>query len=84
MFFNFWRILAYFRKNCFCSRSLSNFKPGTKITLDFCPRLIFTTHQPLLTKSKKTLLYSFVLQECLFILNNFLDFKHDNNVYKIQ
>ncbi|MBO6346792.1 hypothetical protein EY696_11050 [Enterococcus faecalis] len=41
MFFNFGRILAYFRRSCFCSRRLSIFKPGTKIQSDFCPRLIF-------------------------------------------
>ncbi|PUA23506.1 hypothetical protein AR682_09015 [Enterococcus faecalis] len=42
MFFNFWRISAYFRRSCFCSRRLSIFKPGTKIQSDFCPRLFFT------------------------------------------
>ncbi|EGO9277881.1 hypothetical protein DSM24_03755 [Enterococcus faecalis] len=42
MFFNFWRISAYFRRICFCSRRLSAFKPRTKIQSDFCPRLFFT------------------------------------------
>ncbi|EQA3579146.1 hypothetical protein ACX1Q2_002692 [Enterococcus faecalis] len=40
MFFNFWRISAYFRRSCFCFRRLSIFKPGTKIQSDFCPRLL--------------------------------------------
>ncbi|EGO8791340.1 hypothetical protein FKY76_02005 [Enterococcus faecalis] len=40
MFYNFWRISAYFRRSCFCSRRLSIFKPGTKIQSDFCPRLV--------------------------------------------
>ncbi|RXK52758.1 hypothetical protein EPB68_13190 [Enterococcus faecalis] len=40
MFYNFWRISAYFRRSCFCSRRLS-IKPGTKIQSDFCPRLFF-------------------------------------------
>ncbi|EGO8793596.1 MULTISPECIES: hypothetical protein [Enterococcus] len=39
MFYNFWRISAYFRRSWFCSRRLSIFKPGTKIQSDFCPRL---------------------------------------------
>ncbi|EGO8510988.1 hypothetical protein D2A77_11850 [Enterococcus faecalis] len=42
LFFNFWRISAYFRRSCFCSRRLSAFKPRTKIQSDFCPRLFFT------------------------------------------
>ncbi|AZV34392.1 hypothetical protein CVT43_08640 [Enterococcus faecalis OG1RF] len=42
MFFNFWRISAYFRRSCFCFRRLSIFKPGTKIQSDFCPRFFFT------------------------------------------
>ncbi|EJV01012.1 hypothetical protein HMPREF1330_00323 [Enterococcus faecalis ERV129] len=41
MFYNFWRISAYFRRSWFCSRRLSIFKPGTKIQSDFCPRLFF-------------------------------------------
>ncbi|WP_115240646.1 hypothetical protein [Enterococcus faecalis] len=40
MFFNFWRISAYFRRSCFCFRRLSIFKPGTKIQSDFCPRFL--------------------------------------------
>ncbi|EJV00809.1 hypothetical protein HMPREF1330_00435 [Enterococcus faecalis ERV129] len=40
MFYNFWRISAYCRRSCFCSRRLSIFKPGTKIQSDFCPRLL--------------------------------------------
>ncbi|EGO9442525.1 hypothetical protein DSH76_14735, partial [Enterococcus faecalis] len=28
MFFNFWRIPAYFRRSCFCSRRLSVFERG--------------------------------------------------------
>ncbi|MBO6402132.1 hypothetical protein EY668_00895, partial [Enterococcus faecalis] len=39
MFFNFWRISAYFRRSCFCSRRLSVFERGTKIQSDFCPTL---------------------------------------------
>ncbi|PQC61745.1 hypothetical protein CUN05_13055, partial [Enterococcus faecalis] len=35
MFFNFWRISAYFRRGCFCSRRLSVFERGTKIQSDF-------------------------------------------------
>ncbi|EGO8940146.1 hypothetical protein CUS56_05315 [Enterococcus faecalis] len=42
MLFNFWRISAYFRRSWFCSRRLSGFEPGTKIFLDFCPRLTFS------------------------------------------
>ncbi|EGO8404027.1 hypothetical protein EWX79_05615 [Enterococcus faecalis] len=42
MFFNFWRISAYFRRSCFCSRRLSAFKPRKKIQNDFFPRLFFT------------------------------------------
>ncbi|EGO8418935.1 hypothetical protein EL472_05540 [Enterococcus faecalis] len=41
MFFNFWRISAYFRRSCFCPRRLSIFKPGPKIQSDFWPRLCF-------------------------------------------
>ncbi|PQF28811.1 hypothetical protein CUS84_03065, partial [Enterococcus faecalis] len=33
---------AYFRRSWFCSRRLSGFEPGTKIFLDFCPRLTFS------------------------------------------
>ncbi|OXM11960.1 hypothetical protein CEF12_08130 [Enterococcus faecalis] len=40
MFFNFGRILAYFRRSCFCSRRLSIFKPGTKIQSDFVQVLV--------------------------------------------
>ncbi|AUC58509.1 hypothetical protein DVY91_00310 [Enterococcus faecalis] len=39
MFFNFWRISAYFRRSCFCSRRLLVFERGTKIQSDFCPTL---------------------------------------------
>ncbi|MUN83038.1 hypothetical protein EZ054_09170 [Enterococcus faecalis] len=39
MFFNFWRISAYFRRSCFCSRRLSVFEHGAKIQSDFCPTL---------------------------------------------
>ncbi|PQG55546.1 hypothetical protein CUS79_06045 [Enterococcus faecalis] len=39
MFYNFWRISAYFRRSCFCSRRLSVFERGTKIQSDFCPTL---------------------------------------------
>ncbi|ASE66104.1 hypothetical protein CUS33_00175 [Enterococcus faecalis] len=39
MFFNFWRIPAYFRRSCFCSRRLSVFERGAKIQSDFCPTL---------------------------------------------
>ncbi|EGO8990300.1 hypothetical protein D3I14_11260, partial [Enterococcus faecalis] len=28
MFYNFWRISAYFRRSCFCSRRLSVFERG--------------------------------------------------------
>ncbi|HAJ23071.1 MAG TPA: hypothetical protein DCL85_00070 [Enterococcus faecalis] len=41
MFFNFWRISAYFRRSCFCSRRLSVFERGAKIQSDFCPMLFF-------------------------------------------
>nr|WP_270293824.1 hypothetical protein [Enterococcus faecalis] len=41
MFFNFWRISAYFRRGCICSRRLSVFERGTKIQSDFCPTLLF-------------------------------------------
>ncbi|EPI24879.1 hypothetical protein D354_00671 [Enterococcus faecalis] len=39
MFFNFWRISAYFRRSWFCSRRLSVFERGAKIQSDFCPTL---------------------------------------------
>nr|WP_086281196.1 hypothetical protein [Enterococcus faecalis] len=39
MFCNFWRISAYFRRSCFCSRRLSVFERGAKIQSDFCPTL---------------------------------------------
>ncbi|EGO8363309.1 hypothetical protein DXT35_11165 [Enterococcus faecalis] len=45
MFFNFWRISAYFRRGCFCSRRLSVFERGTKIQSDFCPTLLFLFFQ---------------------------------------
>ncbi|EFU10985.1 hypothetical protein HMPREF9517_02400 [Enterococcus faecalis TX1341] len=38
MFFNFWRISAYFRRSCFCSRRLSVFERGAKIQVIFVPR----------------------------------------------
>ncbi|EGO8520133.1 hypothetical protein EZ053_09725 [Enterococcus faecalis] len=41
MFYNFWRISAYFRRSCFCSRRLSFFERGAKIQSDFCPMLFF-------------------------------------------
>ncbi|MBO1081876.1 hypothetical protein FQT01_14730 [Enterococcus faecalis] len=41
MFFNFWRISAYFRRSCFCSRRLLVFERGTKIQSDFCSTLFF-------------------------------------------
>ncbi|EPI31601.1 hypothetical protein D349_01164 [Enterococcus faecalis UP2S-6] len=41
MFFNFWRISAYFRRSWFCSRRLSGFAREAKIQSDFCP-----THRP--------------------------------------
>ncbi|EGO9138250.1 hypothetical protein DZ772_09350 [Enterococcus faecalis] len=39
MFFNFWRISAYFRRSCFCSRRLLVFERGAKIQSDFCSTL---------------------------------------------
>ncbi|MCU7701526.1 hypothetical protein ODV97_19085 [Enterococcus gallinarum] len=42
MFFNFWRISAYFRRSCFCSRRLSVFERGAKIQSDFCPTRIYS------------------------------------------
>ncbi|EGO8418680.1 hypothetical protein DVY91_02400 [Enterococcus faecalis] len=42
MFFNFWRILAYFRRSCFCSRRLLVFERGAKIQSDFCPTLLYS------------------------------------------
>ncbi|MUN82626.1 hypothetical protein EZ054_06935 [Enterococcus faecalis] len=39
MFFNFWRISAYFRRSCFCSRRLLVFERRAKIQSDFCPTL---------------------------------------------
>ncbi|EGO8635411.1 hypothetical protein CUN22_03820 [Enterococcus faecalis] len=50
MFYNFWRISAYFRRSCFCSRRLSIFKPGTKIQSDFCPRLFWYLERIVLHK----------------------------------
>ncbi|EPH70474.1 hypothetical protein D930_00430 [Enterococcus faecalis KI-6-1-110608-1] len=41
MIFDFWRISAYFRRSCFCSRRLSVFERGAKIQSDFCPTLLF-------------------------------------------
>ncbi|EGO8866128.1 hypothetical protein DBN64_07605 [Enterococcus faecalis] len=41
LFYNFWRISAYFRRSCFCSRRLSVFERGAKIQSDFCPMLFF-------------------------------------------
>ncbi|MBO6453756.1 hypothetical protein EY653_07610 [Enterococcus faecalis] len=41
MFCNFWRISAYFRRSCFCSRRLSVFERGAKIQSDFCPTRSF-------------------------------------------
>ncbi|MBO6428620.1 hypothetical protein EY661_10400, partial [Enterococcus faecalis] len=52
MFFNFWRISAYFRRSCFCFRRLSIFKPGTKIQSDFCPRFFFYKKIPIFRKKK--------------------------------
>ncbi|EGO8504835.1 hypothetical protein DBN64_02300 [Enterococcus faecalis] len=46
MFFNFWRISAYFRRSCFCSHRLSVFERGAKIQSDFCPTLLFITEKP--------------------------------------
>nr|WP_080008780.1 hypothetical protein [Enterococcus faecalis] len=40
MFFNFWRISAYFRRSCFCSRRLLVFERGAKIQSDFCSTLL--------------------------------------------
>ncbi|RXK57408.1 hypothetical protein EPB68_08855 [Enterococcus faecalis] len=41
MFYNFWRISAYFRRSCFCSRRLSVFEREAKIQSDFCTTLYF-------------------------------------------
>ncbi|RXK57458.1 hypothetical protein EPB68_08555 [Enterococcus faecalis] len=41
MFYNFWRISAYFRRSCFCSRRLSVFEREVKIQSDFYPTPIF-------------------------------------------
>ncbi|EGO8793808.1 hypothetical protein DVY35_00620 [Enterococcus faecalis] len=57
MFFNFWRISAYFRRSCFCSRRLSVFEHGAKIQSDFCPTLfllIFFKLQKTPKGSRKT------------------------------
>ncbi|EGO9001893.1 hypothetical protein D2A91_07750 [Enterococcus faecalis] len=44
MFCNFWRISAYFRRSCFCSRRLSVFERGAKIQSDFCPTLFYFSY----------------------------------------
>ncbi|EFT43806.1 hypothetical protein HMPREF9500_02316 [Enterococcus faecalis TX0017] len=45
MFFNFWRISAYFRRCCFCSRRLSVFERGAKIQSDFCTTLFLLEYK---------------------------------------
>ncbi|EFU11960.1 hypothetical protein HMPREF9517_01448 [Enterococcus faecalis TX1341] len=44
MFFNFWRIPAYCRRSCFCSRRLSVFERGAKIQVIFVPRSFQLIH----------------------------------------
>ncbi|EJV30581.1 hypothetical protein HMPREF1342_03284 [Enterococcus faecalis ERV85] len=57
MLFDFWRISAYFRRSCFCSRRLSIFKRGAKIQSDFCPTLLF--FREIIKKGR--ILFSFTL-----------------------
>ncbi|EGO8787060.1 hypothetical protein PSG86_08155 [Enterococcus faecalis] len=52
MFFNFWRISAYFRRSRFCSRRLSVFEHGAKIQSDFCPTLFLLISLKLQKTSK--------------------------------
>ncbi|EFT94936.1 hypothetical protein HMPREF9499_00915 [Enterococcus faecalis TX0012] len=40
MFFNFWRISAYFRRSWFCSRRLSVFEREQKSKVIFVPRFL--------------------------------------------
>ncbi|UYY33214.1 hypothetical protein OLL87_12815 [Enterococcus faecalis] len=42
MFFNFWRISAYFRRSCFCSRRLSVFERGAKSKVIFVPHALYS------------------------------------------
>ncbi|EFU12481.1 hypothetical protein HMPREF9517_00949 [Enterococcus faecalis TX1341] len=58
MFFNFWRISAYFRRSCFCSRRLSVFERGAKIQVIFVPCSFLLDYQPL---NKYSLLCIFLL-----------------------
>ncbi|EGO8364413.1 hypothetical protein DXT35_10185 [Enterococcus faecalis] len=77
MFYNFWRISAYFRRSCFCSRRLSIFKPGTKIQSDFCPRLFWYLERIVLHKKRPALWVrtgkELKMKKCFVLLRLFVD-----------